>query len=387
VAKTKKSQAIPLSEPSDEPILTGSALTREEEAYYMASGSKLMWWKFKKHKIALVALPILALLYISAIFAEFVSPFPADMTFSEFWNCPPQRIHIYCPEVGFTAPFVYGVKREVDLVAFTRTYVPDTSVRYPVKFFSRGEPFRLWSIIEVETRLISSEGPMFLLGTDQLGRDMLSRIIVGSRISLSIGLVGVFFTFVFGMSLGAISGYAGGIVDNFIQRVIELIMCIPAIPMWMALVASLPRDWSALQIYMGIVVIMSLIGWTGLARVVRGKILSTRDEDFALAAKIAGASNAYILRKHLLPTMTSYVIVSLTMSIPASIIGETALSYLGLGLRAPVISWGVLMQSANNLPAIAGQPWLLLPIVWLVVTTLCFNFVGDGLRDAADPYK
>ena len=387
VARKHKSDiSIPLTA-SDQIIQTSDKLTAQEKAYYMASGRKLMWWRLKKHKLAMVALPILMLLYLGAIFAEFIIPYPAEMTFSNYKSCPPQRIRIYDPEAGFTAPFVYGLTREVDLVNFTRTFVPDTSVRHPVRFLSKGEPYMLWNTFRGETHLITSDGPMFLLGTDQLGRCMFSRIIYGSRISLSIGLVGVAMTFILGMTLGAISGYAGGFIDNMIQRLIELIMCLPAVPLWMALAASFPRDWGTLQMYLGIVVVMSFIGWTGLARIVRGKILSMRDEDFALAAKIAGASNAYILRKHLLPSMTSYIIVSLTMTIPATIIGETALSYLNLGLRPPVISWGVLMQSANSLPAIAGQPWLLLPIVWLTVTSLCFNFVGDGLRDAADPYK
>jgi len=369
------------------PVSGGEALTKEEEAYYMASGRKLMWWKFKKHKIALVALPIILLLYLGAAFAEFLSPVTADKTHSDYKNCPPQSIRIYDENEGFCAPFVYGLNRTTDLATFTRVYEADKSLRYPVKFFSHGEPYKLWGLIPGDIHLFSCDGPMFLIGTDGLGRDMLSRVIYGSRISLSIGLAGVVFTFVFGLLLGGISGYVGGWVDSLIQRLIELLMCIPPIPLWMTLAASLPRDWSTTKTYLGIVVVMSLVNWTGLARVVRGMILAYRGEDFVLAARISGAKGSYIMGRHLLPTMTSFIIVHLTMAIPGSIVAETLLSFLGLGLRPPVVSWGVIMQNANNLPTIAGQPWLLLPLAWLVLASLCFNFVGDGLRDAADPYK
>ena len=383
----KKVDAERLSDQFVQPVSETGALTKKEEAYYMASGRKLMWWKFKKHKIALIALPIIMLLYLGAAFSEFFSPTTADKTHSDYKNCPPQSIHIYDENEGFCAPFVYGLNRTTDLKTFTRVYEIDKSIRHPVKFFARGEPYKLWNLIPGDLHLISSEGPMFLIGTDGLGRDMLSRVIYGSRISLSIGLAGVVFTFVFGLLLGGISGYAGGWVDNLIQRLIELLMCIPPVPLWMTLAASLPRDWSTTRTYLGIVIVMSLVNWTGLARVVRGMILAYRSEDFVLAARIAGAKGSYIMRRHLLPTMTSYIIVHLTMAIPGSIVAETLLSFLGLGLRPPVVSWGVIMQNANNLPSIAGQPWLLLPLAWLVVASLCFNFVGDGLRDAADPYK
>jgi peptide/nickel transport system permease protein len=224
------------------------------------------------------------------------------------------------------------------------------------------------------------------MGTDQLGRCLFSRIVYGTRVSLSFGVISVFFTLIIGLTLGGISGYIGGIVDDIIQRAIDLILSIPGIPLWMALAAALPRDWDPLMIYFGMIMIMSLIGWTGLARVVRGKILSVREEDFTMAARLCGASDARIITKHMLPSFASWIIVSVTMSIPASILGETALSFLGLGLQPPVVSWGVLLQDAQTVQALALQPWLLWPVAFVIITVLAFNFLGDGLRDAADPY-
>jgi len=359
----------------------------KEEAYYVASQWKLMWWKFKKHKLAMVAVVVLGILYFGAIFADFLSPTLPNERFSDYKSAPPQIIRFYEKGEGFQRPFVYEIKREVDPKTFKRTYVVDKSKKYPVYFFGRGEPYKFLGLFETNIHLVTSEGPLFLLGTDELGRDVFTRILYGSRISLSIGLVGVVITFVLGMLLGGISGYIGGIVDTVIQRLIDLIVCIPTIPLWMALAAALPRNWPPLRMYISIVVITSLIGWTGLARVVRGKILSLREEDFATAARLAGASSMRIIIRHLLPSFASYIIVSLTLSIPNTILGETSLSFLGLGLQPPVVSWGVLLQDAQKLESVAHHPWLLLPILWVVVTVLMFNFLGDGLRDAADPYK
>jgi peptide/nickel transport system permease protein len=258
-----------------------------------------------------------------------------------------------------------------------------------VKFFAQGDPYKLLGFIPMSTHLFLAESPgrIFLLGTDQLGQDLFSRILHAAQISLSIGLVGIAFSFVLGCLIGGISGYYGGTVDMVIQRIIEFLISIPTLPLWMGLSAALPRNWSQIKVYFAITVILALAGWTGLARVVRGKILSTRNETFVKAAELAGASQARILLKHLLPSFTSYLIVNVTMSIPYMILGETALSFLGLGLRPPVVSWGVLLNAAQNVRTVAQYPWMLSPVIFVVLTVLAFNFLGDGLRDAADPYK
>ncbi|GGD89163.1 ABC transporter permease [Paenibacillus nasutitermitis] len=357
----------------------------------VASQWQLMWWKFKKHKLAVVAAIVLLLFYLAAAFCEFLSPTVPAMRYPEYKNAPPQKIHFVDKQDGFSLrPFVYGFKEEINKETFLRTFVEDTSKKYPIAFFTKGEPYKLWGLFQSETHLIGlkdSEEALVLLGTDKLGRDMLSRIIYGSRISLSFGLLGIVFTLILGLILGGFSGYLGGVTDTVIQRTIDLLICIPTIPLWMTLAAALPRDWTALQIYFGMILIFSIIGWTGLARVVRGKILSLREEDFTMAARLSGATDMRIIRKHLLPSFASYIIVSTTLSIPATIIGETSLSFLGLGLQAPVVSWGVLLQDSQNLETLAHHPWLLIPALFIVVAVLMFNFLGDGLRDAADPYK
>ena len=253
----------------------------------------------------------------------------------------------------------------------------------------RGERYRLWGLIETDRHLfgVAAPGVIYLLGTDDLGRDMLARVLHAGRISLSIGLLGVAFSFVLGLLFGGLSGYYGGAVDLVIQRVVEFLISIPQIPLWMALSAALPANWPPLRVYFGITLILSIVGWTGLARVVRGKLLELRESDFVMAARVAGALDGAIIRRHLLPSFMSYLIVSLTLAVPGMILGETALSFLGLGLRPPVVSWGVLLQKAQNLRTVALHPWLLIPAGFVVVTVLAFNFLGDGLRDAADPYK
>ena len=359
-----------------------------EEAYYVASQWQLMWWKFIKHKLATIAGPVLIVLYLSALLADFISPTLPDTRFTRYKGAPPQAIRFYQEGKGFTAPFVYELARYSDPQTFKRTFVIDKSKTYPVSFFGRGEPYRLLGFIPTDIHLfVAPDAPLFLLGTDKLGRDVFTRILYGSRISLSIGLVGVALTFTLGLLLGGISGYMGGIVDTLIQRTIDLIVCIPTIPLWMALAAAMPRDLPVVQTYLGMVVIMSVINWVGLARVVRGKLLSLREEVFCEAARLAGASDLRIITRHLLPSFASYIIVALTLSIPGTILGETALSFLGLGLQPPAVSWGVLLQDAQNLEMIAHHPWLLTPAAWVVLAVLMFNFLGDGLRDAADPYK
>jgi peptide/nickel transport system permease protein len=299
---------------------------------------------------------------------------------------PPQSIHLIGSH-GF-GPYVYGLTLTEDPRTWRKIYTPDTSVEHRIHFFVRGEPYRLWGVIPSDRRLFGTEGgPFYLLGTDESGRDLFSRIMYGIRISMSIGLVGVAFTFILGSVLGAISGYYGGVVDFIIQRVIEFILCIPAIPLWMALSAAVPKEWAPTQVYFAITVILSLIGWCGLARVVRGKMLELRQEDYITASRLSGASDAWLIFDHMLPGFISYLIVSLTLSIPGMILAETALSFLGLGLRPPAISLGVLLQQAQNVKTISLYPWLMIPGLFIFAVVLAFNFMGDGLRDAADPYK
>ncbi len=284
-------------------------------------------------------------------------------------------------------PFVYQVALQIDPNTLRENYTVSRTRKIPLYFFLRGHTYKLWGLVESDIHLFGSrEGKIFLFGTDRMGRDMLSRIIYGGRISLSIGLVGVAISFIFGIVIGGISGYFGGKVDTVIQRIIEFIISIPTLPLWMGLSLALPPHWTMIQVYFGIVIILSLVGWTGLARVVRGKFMATREEDFITAAKISGASEARVIFKHLLPSFYSYIIASLTLSIPGMILGETALSFIGLGLQPPAISWGVLLSGSQAIRVLANTPWLLIPGIFVIIAILAFNFVGDGLRDAADPY-
>jgi peptide/nickel transport system permease protein len=364
------------------------AKTAGRDDYYVASQWKLMWWKFIKHRLATIAWPVLAVLYFCAIFADFLSPYLPDTRFTDYKEIQPIGMQFRDADGAWRAPFVYDWTRQTDPKTFKRTFAPDPSKSYPVRWFVQGEPYKLLGIIPTNVHLFGAEqGPLFLLGTDKLGRDLFTRILYGSRISLSIGLVSVTITFTLGLLLGGIAGYFGGLVDTGLMRLIDLIVCLPQIPLWMALAAALPRDWSPLKLYMGMVLVLAIINWTGLARVVRGKLLSLREEDYCTAARLAGASDMRIILRHLIPSFASYIIVALTLSIPGTILGETALSFLGLGLQPPVVSWGVLLKDAQTLETIAHHPWLLAPIGWVVVTVLMFNFLGDGMRDAADPYK
>ena len=292
-------------------------------------------------------------------------------------------------ETGFQLrPFIYDLERKVDPVTFRRTFVVDKSKKYPIYFFARGEPYELWNLFETDIHLFTTKGgPLFLFGTDKLGRDIFSRNIYASRISLTIGLVGVTLSIGLGMLFGGIAGYFGGVIDSVIMRVVDLLVSIPTIPLWMALAAAVPRDWTVIKTYFAITLLLSIVGWAGLSRVVRGKLLSLREEDFAMAAKISGASEGMIIIRHLLPSFLSYLIVHLTLSIPAMILGETALSFLGLGIQPPAVSWGTLLQDAQHVRSVAQHPWLLIPCIFVIVSVMMFNFVGDGLRDAADPYK
>jgi peptide/nickel transport system permease protein len=359
------------------------------EKYYLASQWQLMWQKFRRHKLANIGGGIMAILYLAAIFADFISPYTTEKRFAVFVYHPPTGLHVIDASGRLQAPFVYGSLTKRDPATLALIYTVDTSKRLPLRFFTRGEPHRLLGLIPTDIHLfgVDQPGGIFLFGTDGIGRDMFTRTVHAARLSLSIGLVGVALSFVIGVTLGGISGYFGGAVDTLIQRVIEFLISIPTIPLWIALGAALPRDWSIIQIYFGIVLILSLVGWGGLARVVRSKFLELRELDYVLAARVSGVSEADIIRIHLVPNFASYLIVSLTLDIPGMILAETALSFLGLGLRTPAVSWGVLLQDAQNIHSVALYWWTVLPALFVVVTVLAFNFLGDGLRDAADPYK
>lgn len=368
-----------------------SANTAEKEnRLYTASQWSLIWYKFRRHKLAQIGGTILLVMYSLAIFAPFFSPYNPTYKFNENLYTPPTSIHFVDEEGHFSfRPFVYGLRRELDPNTLERIYVADTSEKHFIHFLSSGQPYKLFGFINLDIHLftIPEPGRVFIFGTDGVGQDLFSRILHGAQISLSIGLVGVAISFIIGCTLGGVSGYYGGTVDTVIQRVIEFLISIPTLPLWMGLSAALPRNWTTEQTYFAITIVLSLAGWTGLARVVRGKIISTRTENFVRAAELAGASQRRIISRHLLPSFTSYLIVSITMAIPGMILGETSLSFLGLGLRPPAISWGVLLSDAQNVRSIALNPWMLTPAFFVIIVILAFNFVGDGLRDAADPYK
>lgn len=359
----------------------------EKANVYVASQWTLMWWRFRKHKLAMIGGVVTILLYFIAIFVEFFAPFPPDLTNTQGTYAPPQMLVLF-DEQGFN-PHVLGYTVEIDPVALRRTFVVDPDVKVPVRLFTRGYSYTILGIIESDIHLIGPEDPdesMYLFGADRLGRDVFSRLLHGTRISLSIGLIGVTLSLIFGIVLGGISGYYGGTVDNLIQRLTEFIRSIPTIPLWLGLVAALPTEWGPLQIYFAITIILSLIGWTGLARVVRGRFLTLREEDFVMAARLDGASQGKIMFQHMLPAFYSHIIASISLAIPGMILAETSLSFLGLGLRPPIVSWGVLLQEAQNVRVVATAPWLMIPAVAVVVAVLALNFLGDGLRDAADPY-
>ena len=370
-------------------IANGALHEELGDDYYLASQWTLMWRKFRKHRLAKASLVVLGVFYFIGIFAEFFAVQGLRNYDSRFVYAPPMGVHFVHPAHGFSLrPFVYGLKQERDPETLRLRYVPDTSVTYRVRFFTRGEPYRLWGVIPWDVHLYGAEGEgqIFLLGTDSLGRDLVSRLIHGARISLSIGLVGVAISLVVGTIMGSISGFFGGLADTIIQRIVEVLRSFPEIPLWMALSAALPPDMPLVRTYFLITVILSLVGWTGLARVVRGKFISMREEDFVMAAQVSGATDARIIRTHMIPGFISYLLVEVSLAIPRMILAETSLSFLGLGLRSPVTSWGVLLQEAQSVRTVSLHPWLLIPVIPVIITVLAFNFVGDGLRDAADPY-
>lgn len=376
-----------ISEPKVDASDTTHSKSNERSRAYVASQWTLMWWRFRKHKLAMIGGIVTLFLYTIAIFAEFFAPFPSGLTNTQGTYAPPQNLILF-DEQGFN-PHVLGYTVEIDPVALRRTFVVDPEISVPVRLFTHGYSYKILGLFETDIHLIGPENPddnMYLLGADRLGRDVLSRLLQGTRVSLSIGLIGVTISLILGIILGGISGYYGGIVDNLIQRLTEFIRSIPTIPLWLGLVAALPTEWGPLQIYFAITIILSFIGWTGLARVVRGRFLTLREEDFVMAARLDGASQGKIMFRHMLPAFYSHIIASISLAIPGMILAETSLSFLGLGLRAPIVSWGVLLQEAQNIRVVATAPWLMIPALAVVVAVLALNFLGDGLRDAADPY-
>jgi peptide/nickel transport system permease protein len=362
-------------------------LTPDQEKVFLASQKKLMWWKFKRHKLAVVSGVFLILCYLSIFMSEMLAPYSLETRNTKFIYAPPQTVH-WTHEGEFVGPFVYGYKTKLDMKTLKRLHTPDLSKVQKIRFFCTGDTYHYWGLIKGNFHFICppKDGQFFYLGSDRLGRDVYSRMIYGARISLTIGLVGISISFTLGIILGGLAGYYGGWVDLVVQRVIEVVQSLPSIPLWLALAAIMPVSWSPILIYFGITIILGLIDWTGLARAVRSKLLSLREEDYVLAARLLGAKPSRVIGRHLVPGFMSHLIASATITIPTMILGETALSFLGLGLRPPIVSWGVLLNEAQNINVVALYPWLMYPVVPVILIILAFNFFGDGLRDAADPY-
>lgn len=364
------------------------AMTDEQSRVYQASQLKLMWWKFRRHRLAVASGVFLAALYAMILVCEFLAPYNLHTRNMDFIYTPPQRVHFF-HDGQFVGPFVYGRQMRLDMDTLKREYTDDKNEVQQIRFFCRGDGYKFWGLFESNLHLVcpAPNGQLFLLGTDRLGRDVLSRIIYGARISLTIGLLGIAFSFVLGIVIGGLAGYHGGVFDLVVQRIIEVLQSIPSIPLWMALAAIMPVTWSPIFIYFGITMILGLLDWTGLARAVRSKLLALREEDYVLAAQLMGAKSSRIIGRHLVPGFMSHLIATATIAIPGMILGETALSFLGLGLRPPITSWGILLTEARGVSVIAFYPWLLYPMIPVILVILAFNFLGDGLRDAADPYR
>lgn len=349
---------------------------------------QLIWQKLKRHRLATLSGAFLLFMYAALPFVEMIAPYALEDRDADHLFAPPQAIHLF-HDGEFVGPFVYGYHGVANLALFKWDYVTDTGDVQPLRFFCSGAPYRLWGLWEADFHFFcpAEGGTLYLAGTDRLGRDMLSRMIYGTRISLTIGLIGISISFTLALLIGGVAGYFGGWVDNLTLRLIEIIRALPELPLWMALSAALPVSWSPIAVYAGLTVILGLLDWPGLARAVRAKLMALREEDYATAAVLMGAGPARLIGRHLLPNFMSHLIASATLSIPAMILGETALSFLGLGLRPPITSWGVLLVEAQNMAAISFYPWIMLPMLPVILVVLAFNFFGDGLRDAADPYS
>lgn len=368
----------------------------KDESYYLASQWTLMWRKLKKHKLAKFSLTILLILYLGALFADFLAPYGLEDFSALYKDTSPTKVHWRDEDGSFSRPYVYKLEKVNDKETWSVIVTEDTSEKYYVKFFITGTEYKILGLIPCNLHLyglvneageVDQSARINIFGADSTGADIFSRILFGGRVSLTIPFVSAAISFVLGILLGGISGYFGGLIDNVIQRIIEVISAIPTIPLWLALSAAIPAGISVSAMYLYITIILAFIGWTGLARVVRGKFISLRKEDFVMAAKLAGVSDFKIIVKHMVPGFLSYLIVNLTLGIPTSILGETSMSYLGLGMKSPATSWGVLLKETEDIVSVAQCPWKLIPLVFVVITVLAYNFLGDGLRDAADPYK
>jgi peptide/nickel transport system permease protein len=362
-------------------------LTAEQEKYYMAGQWKLMWWRFRRHRPAVISAIFLALVYFTTIISEWVAPYDLHTRHTSYIFAPPQGVHLF-DDGKFVGPFVYGLTIGRDMDTLQRVYKPDPKKVQPLRFFCLGEKYDFWNLVPGRFHLVcpAEGGTLFLAGTDRLGRDMFSRIVYAARVSLTIGLIGIALSFALALILGGLAGYYGGWVDLVVQRLTEILKSFPHLPLWLALSAALPVTWSPLLIYFGITLILALLDWPSLGRAVRGKLLSLREEDYAAAALMMGATPARIIGRHLLPGFMSHLIASATLSIPSMILAETALSFLGLGLRPPITSWGVLLNEATDINVVAVNWWLMLPVAPVILVILAYQFLGDGMRDAADPY-
>ncbi len=377
-------------------VLNKKKKQEKDESYYLASQWQLMWRKLKKHKLARISFVVLLILYLGALFADFIAPYGLEDFSSMYQNASPTHVYWTDEDGSLSAPYVYKLQRYNNKETWTVEITEDTSEKYYLKFFVSGTEYSVLGLFTCDLHLyglvneageVTTDARIYLFGADGTGRDIFSRIWLGARVSMTIPLVSAALSFILGIILGGISGYFGGFIDNVIQRIIEVLSAIPTIPLWLALSAAIPADISVTAMYLYITIILSFIGWTGLARVVRGKFISLRKEDYVMAARLAGVSNFKIITKHMVPGFMSYLIVNLTLGIPGSILGETSMSYLGLGMKSPATSWGVLLKETQDLVSVASYPWRMIPLFFVVITVLAFNFLGDGMRDAADPYK